>query len=150
MPQAIFHFHEELNEFLSNDNKWNDVHVAFTGHETVKHLLESLGVPHTEVDIILVNGVSVDFAARLEDGYRVDVFPGSTQLENNNIIHLQPQTTGEPRFIADGHLGKLVSFLRLLGFEVIYRNDCDDEMLAELSSNQDRILLTRDRGLLKR
>ncbi|MFN2127365.1 MAG: Mut7-C RNAse domain-containing protein [Anaerolineales bacterium] len=150
MPQAIFHFHNELNEFLSNDNKWNNIHVAFNGHETVKHLLETLVVPHTEDDIILVHGVSVYFAERLQDGDRVDVFPGSAQLENTSIIHLQPETIGESRFVADGHLGKLVSYLRLLGFDVLYRNNCDDEMLAEISSNQDRILLTRDRGLLKR
>ena len=150
MAQAIFRFHNALNEFLSKDHKWNDIIVAFNGHETVKHLLESLGVPHTEVDIILVDGVSVDFAARLEDGCRVDVFPGSTQLENTSAIHLQQEPKGEPRFVADGHLGKLVSYLRLLGFDVLYCNDCSDEMLAELSSNQDRIMLTRDRGLLKR
>jgi uncharacterized protein with PIN domain len=150
MLKAIFHFHSELNEFLSNDNKWNDINVVFKGHETVKHLVESLGVPHTEVDIILVNGVSVDFAARLEDGCQVDVFPGSTQLENTSNIHLQQEPTGEPCFVADGHLGKLVSYLRLLGFDVLYSNDCDDEILAEISSNQDRILLTRDRGLLMR
>jgi len=90
MAQAIFYFHNELNEFLSSDHKWDDIHVAFNGHETVKHPLESLGVPHTEIDIILVNGVSVDFAAHLEDGYRVEVFPGSMQLENTSIIHLQP------------------------------------------------------------
>jgi uncharacterized protein with PIN domain len=150
MPQAIFHFHSELNEFLSNDNKWNDIHVTFNGHETVKHLLESLGVPHTEVDIILVNGVSVDFAARLEDGYRVDVFPGSTRVADISIVHLQPETAAEPCFVADGHLGKLVSYMRLLGFDVLYDNHSDDEVLAKISSNQDRILLTRDRGLLKR
>lgn len=150
MPQAIFYFHNRLNEFLSNNYKQNEIYIAFKRHETVKHLIESLGVPHTEVDIILVNEVSVDFSARLEDGCRVEIFPRSTQIENPFVIHLQPETKGEPRFVADGHLGKLVSYLRLLGFDVLYSNNCEDEMLAEISSNQDRILLTRDRGLLKR
>jgi uncharacterized protein with PIN domain/sulfur carrier protein ThiS len=150
MPHAIFHFHNELDEFLSHDNKRNEIHVSFKRHETVKHLIESLGVPHTEVDIILVNNVSVDFSARLKNEDRVEVFPGSQQVENTSIIHLQPESIGEPRFVADGHLGKLVSYLRLLGFDVLYSNNCEDEMLAEISSNQDRILLTRDRGLLMR
>jgi uncharacterized protein with PIN domain len=54
------------------------------------------------------------------------------------------------RFVLDGHLGKLASYLRLLGFDTLYRNDYDDDELADTSSNQRRILLTRDRGLLKR
>jgi uncharacterized protein len=150
MPEAVFHFYNELNEFLSNDNKWKDIHVTFIGHETVKHVLEALGVPHTEVDIILVNGASVDFSERLEDGNQVEIFSGSTRVGNTSIIHLQPETAAEPRFVADGHLGKLVTYMRLLGFDVLYDNDSDDEMLAKISCSQDRVLLTRDRGLLKR
>jgi uncharacterized protein with PIN domain len=63
---------------------------------------------------------------------------------------VRPQPLREPRFVLDTHLGRLAAYLRLLGFDTVYRNDCADEELARLSSSEGRILLTRDRGLLKR
>lgn len=124
--------------------------VAFNGHETVKHLIESLGVPHTEVDVILVNGKSQDFSFRVSDGDEVGVYPDSEELNPYQLIHLKPESKSQPQFVLDGHLGKLATYLRLLGFDTLYRNDYDDLELAEISSHQQRILLTRDRGLLKR
>jgi uncharacterized protein with PIN domain len=117
---------------------------------TVKHLLESLGTPHTEVDVILVNGTSVDFDYRAVDGDRVAIYPALEILDISPIIHLRPQPLGEAHFVLDGHLGKLASYLRLLGFDTLYRNDYNDDELAKVSSREQRILLTRDRGLLKR
>lgn len=149
MPEVTFHFHSALTEFLSKENRQAVLHVNFEGHETIKHLIESLGIPHTEVDVILVNGVSVDFTYQPEYADEVDVFPVQAFTETS-VQHLQPVITGEPRFVLDGHLGKLASYLRLMGFDALYRNDYDDHELSEISSQQNRILLTRDRGLLKR
>ncbi len=150
MPTATFRFHTTLNDFLPKD-KWQvEISVTFDEHETVKHLIESLGVPHTEVDVILINGISVDFSNRLADGDRVDIYPGRETVEGKGIIHLQPINFGEKRFVLDGHLGKLASYLRLLGFDTLYRNNYDDDELAEISQKDKRILLTRDRGLLMR
>ena len=150
MPSATFRFYAELNDFLPRKKRQVDIDMPFNGHETVKHLLESLGVPHTEVDVILVNGQSVDFAHRLTGGEHVSVYPVYETLDVSPLIRLRPKPLREPRFVLDGHLGKLANYLRLLGFDTRYRNDFDDQELAEISSRERRILLTRDRGLLKR
>ena len=149
MPAAAFRFHADLNDFLPKENRQGDIRVSFNGHETVKHLIEALGVPHTEVDIILVNGVSVDFTHQPGRDDQVDVYPARA-WQGASIVHLQPEFPDQPRFVLDSHLGKLASYLRLFGFDALYRNDFGDEELAEISDHEDRILLTRDRGLLKR
>jgi len=89
MPVAFFLFHAELNDFLPKQARWNLLEVGFKGHETTKHLLESLGVPHTEVDIILINGTSVDFTTRLKDGDRVDIYPISEESLLTGVQYLQ-------------------------------------------------------------
>jgi uncharacterized protein with PIN domain len=150
MPVATFHFHDELNDFLPKESRGVEITVTFDGHETIKHQVEALGVPHTEVDAVLVNGVSVNFDFQLRSEGQVDVYPTIDSLEGVPLIHLHPENLLEPRFVLDGHLGKLASYLRLLGFDTLYRNDYDDDELAEISSEENRILLTRDRGLLKR
>ena len=100
--------------------------------------------------MVLVGGLSVGFDHTLVCGDRVDVYPAGVYGDDDGIIHLQPQFAGEARFVLDGHLGKLAAYMRLMGFDTQYRNDWDDTTLAEISSREKRILLTRDRGLLKR
>ena len=129
MPIAKFRFYAELNDFLPKERQRIDFKVFFKGHETVKHLVESLGVPHTEVDVILVNKHSVDFSARISDGDWVDIYPSTEIFSVDSIIHLQPKNTYEPLFILDGHLGKLASYLRLLGFDTLYQNVHSDVSL---------------------
>lgn len=109
-----------------------------------------MGVPHTEVDLILVNGESVDFAYRVQDGDRISVYPVFEALDIVGVARLRPEPLREVRFVLDVHLGRLAAYLRMLGFDTWYRNRCADECLAEVSRHERRILLTRDVGLLKR
>ncbi len=150
MPHANFRIYAELNYFLPPEKRQVSFELHFAGHETVKHLLESLGIPHTEVDLILANGVSVDFAYQVEEGDRVSVYPVFEALDVASVTEVRPEPLREPRFVLDSHLRKLAGYLRLLGFDTLYENDFDDAELAEISSSEERILLTRDRGLLKR
>jgi uncharacterized protein with PIN domain len=150
MPVARFHFHAELNDFLPKRKQGLEISVSFESHETVKHLVEALGVPHTEVNVIIVDGMSVDFSAHLNDGNLVEVYPRLPVNNCSPIFQLQPYYMGPPRFVLDGHLGKLAVYLRLLGFDTLYRADYADDEISRISSGQNRILLTRDRGLLKR
>jgi len=147
---ANFRFYAELNEFLPKAQQYKTVQVSFKGRQSVKHLIESLGIPHTEVDLVLVNGNSVDFNYLVEQDNLASVYPVFESLDITPLLHLRPRPLRDPCFVLDGHLGRLAAYLRMLGFDTAYRNDYEDEELAEISASQNRILLTRDRGLLKR
>lgn len=150
MPKATFRFYAELNDFLPRDQRYQNFAVSFAGHESVKHILETLGVPHTEVDLILINGESVPFDHHVREGDRVSVYPMFETLDISPVTEVRPEPLREPKFVLDNHLGKLAGYLRLLGFDTRYQNDYQDPELAAISGAEDRILLTRDRGLLKR
>ena len=118
--------------------------------QTVKDLVEAMGVPHTEVDLLLVDGRSVDLGYRLRDGDRVSVYPVFEAFDISPVSQVRPRPLRQTRFIADVDLGRLARYLRLLGFDTAYRNDWSDAGLVERATCERRILLTRDRGLLKR
>lgn len=149
MITAWFRFYEELNDFLPPSRKKLSFSVCFRGNTPVKDIIESLGVPHTEIDLILVNGLSVDFKYRLKDDDKVSVYPVFETLDISEIAHLRPKPLRITRFICDAHLGKLARYLRLAGFDTDFDTDYDDMRIAANSVNQKRIILTRDRGLLK-
>jgi uncharacterized protein with PIN domain len=148
--KATFRFYAELNDFLLSTRRYHQFAYEVQGNPAVKDSIESLGVPHTEVDLILVNGESVDFTYRLRDGDHVSVYPVFESVDITSLVRLRPAPLREVRFVLDTHLGRLAGYLRMLGFDTIYHNDCSDEELARISSESKRLLLTKDRGLLKR
>ncbi|MGO9096734.1 MAG: Mut7-C RNAse domain-containing protein [Bryobacteraceae bacterium] len=150
MPGAKFRFYAELNDFLPPERRFKEFEYRFLDIATIKDRIESMGVPHTEVDLILINGESVDFAYRVRDGDRISVYPVFEALDIVGVTRLRPEPLREVRFVLDVHLGRLAAYLRMLGFDSWYRNRCADERLAEVSRSERRILLTRDVGLLKR
>lgn len=150
MSVARFRFYEELNDFLPPERRKTEFDYEFDRRASIKDVIEALGVPHTEVDLILVDGESVSFDYILRDGDRVSVYPVFESLDISPLNRLRPKPLRTPRFVLDTHLGTLARYLRLLGFDTLYRNDYDDETLARISADEHRILLTRDRGLLKR
>ena len=150
MRHATFRFYGELNDFLPAGLRQRAIRRAFDGPASVKDLIESCGIPHTEVDLVIVNGDAVPFGRAVGDGDRVAIYPRFRSLDLLPAMHLQPAPSEMPRFALDSHLGRLASYLRLAGFDAVYRNDFADEELARLSHDEDRTLLTRDRELLKR
>jgi uncharacterized protein with PIN domain len=136
--RATFTFLDELNDFLPHYRKNIEFSLEFEPHQSLKHLIESIGVPHTEFGRVMVNGHEMDPASRLRDGDQVTVYPADTLLN------------GDPCFILDNHLGQLAIYLRMLGFDCLYRNDYQDDELAKVSIEDGRVLLTRDRRLLMR
>lgn len=148
--QIIIRFYEELNDFLPPDKrKCTFTHVLKkTG--SVKDLIESLGIPHTEIDLIIVNGISVNFCYQVKNNDHISVYPVFTSLDISPLIRCQPEPLCNTRFVLDVHLGRLAAYLRMLGFNTLYRNDIDDPELADISVNEHRILLTCDRRLLMR
>jgi uncharacterized protein len=150
MKRAEVRFYAELNDFVAPWRRSRTTSYDFDVSGAVKDLIEALGVPHTEVDLVLANGKSVDFSYRVNDGDRISVFPQFEALDISPLVRLRPQPLRHSRFVADTHLGRLAAYLRMAGFDTAYRSDYTDQELASVSANEERILLTRDRGLLKR
>jgi uncharacterized protein with PIN domain len=151
MPHHVtVRFYAELNDLLPPERRGLPITLEVAAGTTVKDLAESFGVPHTEIDVILVDGESVDFRHRVGNGARVSVYPVFEALDVSPLVRLRPKPLREPRFVLDIHLGRLARTLRLLGFDSVWRNDITDDELATISVGEKRILLTRDRGLLKR
>ncbi len=147
---ATFRFYEELNAFLPPARRKREIDYAFNGHPAVKDSIEALGVPHTEVELIVVNGDSVGFEHPLRHGDRVAVYPAFEALDIRPLVRVREAPLRRTSFILDVHLGKLARLLRLLGFDVMYRNDLADREIVDRARAEHRIILTRDRGLLRR
>lgn len=142
MFTARFTFLPDLNNFLTPGRREGSFEYAFESGQTVKHLIEAAGVPHTEVGLVQVNGQPVDFDYAAQHGDPVIISPARA---GNS-----PRPPGAARFVLDNHLGRLATYLRMLGFDGVYRNNFDDVALAQIAADEERILLTRDRRLLMR
>ena len=138
MSTAYFSLLGRLQDFLKRDQRGKKISLEFRGRQSIKHVVESLGVPHPEIGVIQVNGQEASLGTITQDSDQVEVYP----VSNGCPV--------EPRFLLDGHLGRLVAYLRMLGFDCLYRNNYDDDQLAEIAQRENRILLSRDRRLLMR
>jgi hypothetical protein len=150
MDKAYFHFHSELTYFLPRKQKNAVIEHCFDWRASIKDMIESLGVPHAEVELMVVNGVSVDFSYIVQPGDQIEVYSRWDAVAIMPRLALRPPRPDPARFVLDVHLGRLAAYLRMGGFDTLYRNDYDDEELAQISNSEERILLTRDIGLLKR
>jgi uncharacterized protein with PIN domain len=139
-------FHGDLSVFLGSKARDAVIERRLAEKTSIKDVIESCGVPHPEVDLILVDEQTVGFDHTLANDTRVEVFP----VENRGMDRTEKrlQTVGIARFVADGHLGGLTRNLRLLGFDVAYPKNADDLQLLEVMARENRALLTRDRRLL--
>ena len=150
MRTLFLRFYEELNDFLPPERRKIEFRHTIDRNASVKDVIESLGVPHTEVELILVNGESVDFSYCVQHNDRISVYPLFESLDISPLLRLRDKPLRTPRFVLDSNLGRLARYLRLLGFDCLYRNDYSDAEVAEIASRQQRIVLTRDRTLLRR
>lgn len=142
-------FYGGLNLFLLACRRNRRFFYAVKGVPAIKDTLEALGVPHTEIDAIIVDGRSVPFSHQIQGGEKIEVYPDAGDVPAAKIIRLKPRTPAHPQFILDVHLGRLARHLRLLGFDAMYKNDAADEDIVRILRRGKRILLTRDIGLLK-
>ena len=145
VPSAVLRFYAELNDFLAPARKSSELVHEFGVRSSVKDIIESLGVPHTKVELILVNGQPALFTHIVQGGDRVAVYPAFRSIETPPEQRLRFPVP-EHRFVADVHLGRMAAYLRMLGFDTIYARDAGDANLARIASSETRILLTRDRG----
>lgn len=139
-------FHGDLNVFLGSKSGDAVIERGLAEKTSIKDVIESCGVPHPEVDLIVVDRQPVDFDHTVADDAEVEVFP----VQNRDTAHTEKrlQMVGIDYFVADGHLGSLTRNLRLLGFDVAYPKNADDRQLLDIMTRENRALLTRDRRLL--
>jgi hypothetical protein len=150
MNHARFRFDPHFDGFLAPGRRGGEFDYAFKGNPSLKHLVEAMRVPHTEIGEVIINGEKKSLTEWVHDGDFICIYPIDCDILETPINIPDEAQAYRPRFILDNHLGKLATYLRMLGFDVLYRNDYQDEELAYLASQQGRILLTRDRGLLMR
>ena len=154
MKIAYFRFYEELNDFLPPEKKKiirpRRIKHHFMDRTSVKDMIESLGVPHSEIDLILVNSKSVDFSYIVNDKDEISVYPVFESLDITDVQLLRAKPLREPKFVLDVHLGKLARYMRMVGLDTVYKNNFTDNELVEISLAEKRTILTKDRGILKR
>lgn len=148
MNVVTFRFAAALNDFLDRQQRQQPVCVPWLGSASVKDMIEAVGVPHPEVGLIMVRDTAVGLGYGVQAGDTIDLYPFDDVPSQLNVAPLYPRP--QPHFVLDVHLGRLAGYLRLLGFDTLYRNDYDDPELAHIAASERRILLTRDLGLLKR
>jgi uncharacterized protein len=142
-------FYEELNFFLDKKYRKTEFEYHFRGRPSVKDAIESLGIPHTEVDMILVDGDAVDFSYLLKDHDAISVYPVFESMDITGLQHLRKKALRNPQFVADVHLGRLARYLRMAGFNCLYEPSYADSEIIRISLAEKRIILTRDKGILK-
>ena len=150
MAMVTLRFYAELNDFLPPDRRQRDWLREFQPPAPARHVIESCGVPHTEVELIVRGAESIGLDAPVGEGDRLAVYPMFESFDVRPLLRLRTRPLRRPRFVADAHLGALARRLRLLGFDTLWHNDWGDQVLARLAADEQRILLTRDRQLLMR
>jgi len=149
MPKGTFRFYEELNVFLPKHRRKTDFEAPFIGKRSIKDMIEAFGVPHTEIDLILVNGNSVDFNYILRDGDQVSVYPVFESLDITDVTRLRKIPLRRNKYIADINLGDIVKYMRVLGFDCFYDPLLTPREIIKISNTESRIILTRSKKLLK-
>ena len=148
MTSASIRFYAELNEFLPQEKRHVPVDVPVDGLRSVRAIILSCGVPGGEVDLVLANGISVDLNYPVRENDRISVYPVFETFDISGVTRVREHPLREPAFILDCHLGKLAYYLRMLGFDTLYRSDFRDDELVTLSNHEHRTLLSRDRKLI--
>lgn len=150
MPKVELRFYEELNDYLPVSLRKQAYARDLQEKSTVRAIIAAEGVPPEAVELVLADGRSVGLDYSPREGERLAIYPVFEAFDLGGLRRIRERPLREPRFVADAHLGKLAESLRMLGFDTRYRNDFSDDELVRLSGAEQRILLSRDRDLLRR
>lgn len=141
-PEIHIQFAPELALFVPHGRRGEATPLTTDGVSSLGHVVESAGVPLTEVGALRVDGRELprSYVPAAGDSVRVDP------------VTRPQQVPGAPlRFLLDVHLGTLARRMRLLGVDTAYEStDIGDPALATRSATEKRVMLSRDRGLLHR
>lgn len=150
MPRIQLRFYEELNDYLPPARRKRTYARELPEHSTVQDIIGREGVPIEAVELVLADGCSVGLDYAPNEGERLAIYPVFEAFDLDGLRRIHTHPLRKPRFAADAHLGKLAAYLRMVGFDTLYRNDFSDDELERISKEEHRILLSRDRGLLER
>lgn len=149
MNSANFRFFDDINFFLNKEQQNIDINYSFDGNPSVKDCIEAIGVPHTEVEAICINNIYSNFNKKINNNDSINVYSYNSNIDLSNIIELRPKIK-EYKFIVDANVGKVAKNLRMFGFDTYYDFDLPDKEIVNLAEREERIILSRDWGLLKR
>ena len=149
MAKALFRFYEELNDYLSSGKRKKDFEVLLDEHRTAREILGKMGVPLAEVDLLLVNGESVDLDYIVEEGDRVSVYPVFERLNIEGLSRVREKPLRTLKFIVDKELEALVECFKGLGLDVCFRGDLGREKILRIAKEERRVLLIQEEHLLE-
>jgi len=145
MAEALFRFYEELNDGLPPGKRKRDFEVSLKGKETLREILENLGVLAAKVDLMLVNGKSGTLDDLVGEGDRISVYPVFERLNIEGVSRVREKPLRRLRFIVDNDLKGLAQSLERLGLDVCFRDDLPLEEILQAAKKEHRILLTLKR-----
>ncbi len=149
LKNITFRCYAELNDFLLPEHRQKPFIHPLKTPVSLGEAIESLGIPCSEVDLVLVNSEPASLDQRLFENDVVSVYPIFETLDISELKGKHSSALRVSRFILDAHLGKLAKYLRMLGFDTLYRNDYGDEEIIDLAAKDNRIILSRDKLLLQ-
>jgi hypothetical protein len=150
MKKAYIRFYAELNNFIKRENRYKDIKYRFNSGTTVKHAVDTFGIPQTEIDFVLSNRKSVSLNYKIRNNDRISIYPVFESFDIKKTSRVRNNSLRTIKFIADVHLKKLAKYLRFLGFDTLYSNSFRDKKIVTISNNENRIILTCDVELLNR
>ncbi len=146
---VTFRFYGELNDFLAKSFRKKAFILSLNGNPSIKETIKSLGVPHTEIDLILIKRKPIDLNYKLRNGDFISVYPVFESFDISSVSPIREKGLRGLKFLIDTHLGKLAKKLRILGFDCYYRDDHIDKETNQFLIDEKRIILTRDKDTLK-
>lgn len=147
---AFVRCYAELNDFLPGVRRYATFPVSLQTPMSVRDVAGIVGIPHDHIDLILVNGTSVEFSSVVSNEDRIAFYPVFESFDISPVTKLRDTPLRQRRFVLDVHLGKLASHLRMLGFDSVYNNSFRDDELERIAVDEHRTLLSKDRELLER
>ncbi|RZB34543.1 MAG: uncharacterized protein SRB1_00311 [Desulfobacteraceae bacterium Eth-SRB1] len=149
MLQLTISFPEEFNCFKRRKNKGPEIIYTLEQKTSIKHIIESLGVPHTEIGKIFAEDKEVDFNYIPVNSQKITVLSITPPFDVTRPSFLRPEPLQKIRFVVDVNVGKLALLLRMLGLDAVYSPKYVDRDILYFSGKEKRIVLSKDTGLLE-
>ena len=141
----------DLQQLLKREFRGQDkIAHELKRRASAKDVVESFGIPHTEIGVMRANGREISFSHIVENSETIEISPLYAPIDVLTASLLRPQPLQNITFAVDDNVGKLASLLRMAGLDTYYVNTISDRELVKIAHHEGRILLSKDKDLLKR